>query len=80
MQWPVKLNLRLNHDYYRLCDQRILRLQGYLGELLAATTLEKCCNVVAHVMHMTIAIPWPFGSGSEAEMSILLKYLNRDIG
>ena len=48
-----------------LCDQRIPYLQGCLGEL---ATLEKCCNVL-HVIHPTIAILWPFGLGSEAEVS-----------
>ena len=33
MQWRVKLNLRWNYYYYRLCDQRIPSLQGFLGEL-----------------------------------------------
>ena len=77
MQWPLKLNLRLNHyNNYRLCDQRMPRLQECLGEL---ATLEKCCNVDVHVMHTTIAILWPFASGNEAEISTLLKCLNRDI-
>ena len=31
-----------------LCDQRIPHLQRCLGEL---ATLEKCCNVVMHVIH-----------------------------
>ena len=39
------------HNYYRLCDQRIPRLQGCLEEL---ATLEKCCSVVVHVMHTTV--------------------------
>ena len=47
--------------------------------IFGRVTLEKCYNVVVHVMHATIAILWPFGSGSEAEISTLLKYLNRDI-
>ena len=33
------------------CDQRIPHLQGCLGEL---ATLEKCCNIVVHVIHTTI--------------------------
>ena len=37
----------------------------------------KCCNVVVHVIHTTIMILRPFGSGSKAEVS---KYLNGDIG
>ena len=80
MQWHVKLNLRLNHYYNnRLGDQRIPHLQGCLGKL-ATCILEKCCNVVMHVMHTTIAILWPFASGSKTEMSALLKYLNTYIG
>ena len=70
--WRVKLN----HCYYRLSDQRIPCLLGCLGEL---TILEKYSNVVMHVIHTTIAILWPFQSGSEAEVSTLLKYLNQDI-
>ena len=67
MQWHVKLNLRLNDHYYRLCDQRILHLQGCFGEL---ATLEKCCNVVVHMIHTAVAILRPFGSGSKAEVSL----------
>ena len=44
------LNSRLNHYYYRLCDQRIPRLQhAIIYSYFGSYTLEKCCNVV--MMH-----------------------------
>ena len=52
---------------YRLCDQRIACQQVCLGEL---ATLEKCCNVIVHVIHTTIVILWPFRLGREAEVSL----------
>ena len=45
-----------SYYHYRLCDQRIPRLQGCLRKL---ATLEKCCNVAMHMMHTTIAKPQP---------------------
>ena len=53
------------HYYYRLCDQRIPCLQGCLGEL---ATLEKCCDFIVHMIHTTIMVLKPLGSGSEAEV------------
>ena len=32
--------------------------------------LEKCCNIVLHVIHTTITILRPFGSGIKAEVSL----------
>ena len=68
---------RLNHYYYRLCDQRTPHLHGCLGGL---ATLEKCCNVVVRMIHTTIMIHWPFGWVRQRSRSVpLLKHLNRDI-
>ena len=72
MGWCKKLNPRLNHYYYRLCDQRIPRLKevwaSYIGKVLQ-------CHHDVHNHHD----PLTFGSDSEAEMSTLLKYLNGDM-
>ena len=67
----VKVIPRLNDYCYRLGNQRIPRLQGCLGELhWRSAAMSSWC-------------PQPplqfFESGSEAEMSTLVKYLNRDI-
>ena len=40
-------------------------LQGCLEEL---ATLEKCCNVVVHVIYTAITLLWPFASGSEQKL------------
>ena len=56
--------------------QRIPCLQGCLGELLYIREVLQCrCEHTTTV----ILCKWPFGSGSKAEMSTLLKYLNRNI-
>ena len=44
---------------------------SYIGDVLQC---RRACDAY------NIAILWPFGSGSEAEIATLLKYLNRDIG
>ena len=54
------------------------------GRLHQRNTAEHCMSSSVHVMHATIMISitilLPFRSGREAEMSTVLKYLNRDIG
>ena len=69
LQWHVKLNLRLNHYYYRLCDQRIPCLQGCLcrSHWRSAALSSLMVLLVCTTRYTTTTIIWPFGSGSKAE-------------
>ena len=70
------LNPRLNHYYCRLHDQRIShQVYRMFGRVRVATL--KRCNVIEHMIHTTIAILWPFGSGSKAVVSLFVVFQQR---
>ena len=78
MQWRVKLNPRLNHYYYKLCDQRIPHLQAkdvwvcYVGEVL-----QYCRDVYNH--HDLLAF-WVRQRSRNVRSFEVLEQRARDIG